>query len=112
MTTPTIDDEIINFQLAYQMLTKKQQKIFDYLHWFGNKFQVAAPSQTRIALFVGCRVATVSDAIKKFRELGLIATMPLKKGWSRLVYMISNAILSLDLKKPSTWFRRIKIGGG
>ena len=96
-------EEVENFKNLYGSLSKKQQKIWRYLHWFCRSYRTVKPSHAHIAKQCECSRDTVIQALKKFVNYGWLGMM--KKFWRTTTYFISEALLRVN-PSDSNSFRR------
>lgn len=89
------------FLNTFQILSIKQQKIWQLLQWYATHYRQAFPSHTTIAEKVGCCRDTVVEAIKLFVERGWMTTI--KRVYRSSLYFIKNFLLNIDTRKNETF---------
>ena len=89
------------FLNSFQLLSHKQQKIWQLLQWYSTHYRQAFPSHSTIAEKVGCHRDTVIEAIKLFVQRGWLYTM--KRVYRSSLYFIKNFLLDLDTRKNETF---------
>ena len=94
-----------NFLNTFQLLSRKQQKIWRYIQWYAQHYRQVFPSHATIAEAVGCCRDTVIETIKKFSQWRWLGTM--KRCFRTNLYFIANELIDLDTTKPDT-FKRIQ----
>jgi hypothetical protein len=99
----TSDDILESFLNTFQLLSRKQQKIWQLLQWYSIHYHQVFPSHETIAKRVGCHRDTVIQAIKKFSELGWIKKW--KRCYRSCLYYVEEILRKIDTKRNDT-FRR------
>lgn len=102
------DKELVdNFLAWYEMASRKQKRIFIYLHTFCRKHNLVFPSQDRIAEKAGCGREWVNRTLKKLEELGFLIKK--RRPYRSCLYLIADVLLRLDLNNIEI-FRKTPIG--
>lgn len=104
-----MSDLLTHFLNTYQILTKKQKKIFRHLHYLSKKHRNVFPSHTTIAEKCGCTRDTVVKTIKKFQSWGWIVSI--KRCYRSSLYFMSDELVFLDLDNPKIFERVIETAG-
>lgn len=89
------------FLNTFQLLSVKQQKIWQLLQWYSTHYRNVFPSHATIAEKVGCCRDTVIETIKKFRQWGWICA--LKRCYRSNVYFLQECLKKLDTRKNETF---------
>lgn len=102
-----INEEQDNFLTHFILLSTKQQKIWNYLAWYGRNQRQVFPSHQHIADVVGCCRDTVIQAIKKFRSFGWLVS--LKRCYRSCLYFINTLLLKLNTRDPNIFKKSVPV---
>lgn len=102
------DKELVdNFLAWYEMASRKQKRIFIYLHAFCRHHNCVFPGQERIAEKAGCGREWVNRTLKRLEEWGFLYKK--RRPYRSSQYFLVDALLKLDLNNIEI-FRKTPIG--
>jgi hypothetical protein len=92
------------FEDTYQLLSAKQQKIWNVIHHFCRTYRNAFPSHAKIAELAGCSIRTVFTAINNFRNFGWLETT--KRCFRSCLYFIKEQLLFINPKDKRNYLKQ------
>lgn len=103
LNVDTSESELIeDFLNTFQLLSAKQKKIWQIIHWYSTHHRQVFPSQSTIAEKAECCRDTVIQAIKKFVELGWLGSI--KRCFRSSLYFITKCLMKFDTRKNETFY--------
>lgn len=91
------------FQDTYQLLSPKQQKIWNVIQHFCKTYRNAFPSLSKIAELAGCSIRTVCTAINKFKKFGWLEST--KRCFRSCLYYIKEQLLYINTKDKRNFLK-------